>query len=132
MEDNRGKLFTCYDPKFLAWTVAAAIVTVVLSFAGNRFAPLSLPRLLIAGGEALAIGGVIVAMVVRLGKLDELQRHIQYESIAYAFGVGLAVITGWEFLEKAGLPHVDWGVWAWPAMTVIWGLALSIVSRRYR
>jgi len=126
------KLFSCYDPKFLAWTLAAAIVTVVLASMGKRYAPLSPSRLLIAGGQAVVIGWVIVAMVVRLGRLDELQRHIQRESIAYAFGVGLAAITGWEYLERAGLPHIDWGMWAWPMMTVVWGVALLFVTRRYR
>ena len=131
MSDD-GKLFTCYDPKFLAWAVAVAVATVAMTVAAKRFAPMSAARIALAVGQAVALGGVIVAMVVRLGKLDELQRHIQYESIAYAFGIGLAAITGWEVLEKAGLPHVDWGAWAFPMMTAIWGVALFTIARRYR
>jgi hypothetical protein len=131
MSDD-GKLFSCYDPWFLAWALAAALATVVLTIAAKRFAPMSVARLLLALGQGAAVGGVIVAAIVRLRRLDELQRQIQREAISYAFATGLAAIVGWSFLEKAGLPHVDWGVWSWPMMTALWGGALLFVMRRYR
>lgn len=131
MSDD-GKLFSCYDPKFLAWALVAALATVAMTIAAKRLEPTSTARILLAVGQAAALGSVIVAMVVRLRRLDELQRQIQQESITYAFGIGLAAIVGWEFFERAGLPRVDWGTWAWPMMTVLWGGALLVVRRRYR
>lgn len=131
MSDD-GKLFSCYDPKFLAWALVAAFATVVMTIAAKRFPPMSAARIALAIGQAAALGSVIVAMVVRLRRLDELQRQIQQESIAYAFGIGLAAIVGWRFFERAGFPRVEWGAWALPMMTVLWGGALVFVARRYR
>ena len=123
--------FKCYEPRFLAWALVAALVTVVAAFVAKRFEPGSAPRLALAALEAVAMGAVVLGLVVRMRHLDELQRRIQFESLAVAFGVTGASIQGWGFFEKAGLPRFDWGLWGWPCMAVVWAVAFVFVKRRY-
>ena len=35
-------------------------------------------------------------------------------------------------LEKAGLPGLEWGLWGWPIMVLLWGGGLIGLQRRYR
>jgi len=64
-------------------------------------------------------------------RMDELQRRIQFEGMAFAFlGTALLCLT-WGFLQNAGLPHAD-VIWVAPLLIALWGLGLSIASRRYQ
>jgi len=63
--------------------------------------------------------------------LDELQRRIQFEGLAFSFlGTCLISLT-WGFLQNAGLPHAD-VIWVTPLLIMLWGLGLAIASRRYQ
>lgn len=121
----------CYDPRFLAWTLAGVAVAVAAAIAGKGFEPRTAPRLALAGVQAASMGAVILAVVLRMRHLDELQRRIQFESIAVAFGVSAAAISGWGYFEKAGLPRAAWSEWGWPLMVAVWGVAFLIVKKRY-
>jgi hypothetical protein len=123
--------FKCYDPRFVAWALVAAAVTIGAAFLGRRFEPGTAPRLALAALEAATMGAVILGLVFRMRYLDELQRQIQFESLAVAFGVTGAAIQGWGFFEKAGLPRFEWGLWGWPFMAVVWAIAFVVVKRRY-
>ncbi len=73
----------------------------------------------------------LVAVVRHLGRLDELQRRIQFEALAFAFG-GTALLTfGYGFVENVGFPHLSW-FWVWPLMAMLWGIGLVAANRRYR
>ena len=63
--------------------------------------------------------------------LDELQRRIQFEGMAFSFlGTCLISLT-WGFLQNAGLPHAD-VIWVTPMLILLCGLGLGIASRRYQ
>lgn len=63
--------------------------------------------------------------------LDELQRRIQFEGMAFSFlGTCLISLT-WGFLQNAGLPRAD-VIWVTPLLIMLWGLGLAISSRRYQ
>lgn len=63
--------------------------------------------------------------------LDELQRRIQFEGVAFAFlGTCLISLT-WGFLQNAGLPRAD-VIWVPPLLIMLWGLGLGVASRRYQ
>ena len=78
------------------------------------------------GGLAVA-----VAIIRQFGRMDELQRKIQFDAISLAF-LGTALLTlAYGFLENAGLPHLSMFT-VWPVMGALW-LAGSIGSTlRYR
>lgn len=74
----------------------------------------------------------IPAVVLRLFReLDELQRRIQLEGLAFGFTATAVLTLSYGFLQNAGLPQVNW-VWVWPVMGVCWSLGLAISRRRYR
>ncbi len=76
-------------------------------------------------------GFALVAAVRHLGRLDELQRRIQFEALAFAFG-GTALVTfGYGFVENVGFPHLSW-FWVWPVMALLWTLGLVLANRRYQ
>src|SRR4030095_11367812 len=125
------KLFACYQPRFLAFSFAGGLAVIGLALWSKRFEPGSAARLALAGAERAVGGACIVTSVMLLRRLDELQQRIQFESIAIAFGLTGAIVTGWSFVSKAGAPAVDWGAWAYPPMVVLWVAALAFVRRRY-
>jgi hypothetical protein len=62
--------------------------------------------------------------------LDEMQRRIQFEGLAFSFlATGLITLT-YGFLENAGLPRLNW-IWIVPILTLSWSIGLTIASRRY-
>ncbi|TFI57693.1 hypothetical protein E2493_13675 [Sphingomonas parva] len=79
------------------------------------------------------IGAVAAAWVIlrAILRMDEMQRRIQLEAIAFSF-LGTALITfGWGFAQEAGLPGLHaFGVWA--IMGSLWGLGVGILTLRYR
>ena len=130
--DNLRDYFKCYDPRFVFWTFAGLALLAAASFAGLAFDKGSWARFTCAGLQAATMGTLIVAGVLRTRHLDELQRRIQLESIALAFAIGAAAITGWGYFEFAGAPQVNWGLWTWPLFAAVWMTSLLLTRRRYR
>ena len=129
--DRMRDYFKCYDPRFRAWVLAGVFVLFVATYASLAFPRGSTGRFLCAGVQAASLGAVIIASVLRMRHLDELQRRIQLESIALTFAIGSATISGWGFFEHAGAPRFDWGLWLWPFFAVTWVIALLATRRRY-
>ena len=63
--------------------------------------------------------------------LDELQRRIQFEGIAFSFLATCLLTLTWGFLQNAGFPQAD-VIWVAPLLIMFWGLGLGIASRRYQ
>ena len=63
-------------------------------------------------------------------RLDELQRRIQFEGIAFSFLATCLLTLTWGFLQTAGWPQAD-VIWVAPLLIMLWGLGLGIASRRY-
>ena len=74
---------------------------------------------------------VMAACVRYIRMIDELQRLIALEALAIGFGGTAAVTFAYGFLERAGLPHINW-MWVWPVMGAFWILGQAIAERRYR
>ena len=111
--------------------LCAGVVLVAAAFE-KRFAPASPARLALALVQAGATAAVIVAIYRNIMQLDELLHRIMLEALALAFaGTGL-LAAGYGFLERAGLPRIDWGLWQWPAMVVLWAVGLVIAKWRFR
>lgn len=88
-------------------------------------------RTVVALTPVIPVALVFVAVARFMLSIDELQRQIQLESMAFAAGfTALAAVT-YGFLESAGLPRPS----AWLTYTVVmvaWGLSVPIVTRRYK
>ncbi len=73
----------------------------------------------------------LFAFVRYLGRMDELQRRIQLEALAFAFG-GTALLTfGYGFLQLVGFPQVSW-FFVWPIMGALWIAGKVLANRRYK
>ena len=129
---NQSRLFKCYDPRFFAMCMVAVVVMIGAAFLARSFEPGSAPRVALAALQALAMGSVVVGSVLVTRKLDELQQRIHSEALALAFAATGALISGYAFLERAGLPSIRWGLWAWPVMVALWAGGLLYVRRRYQ
>ena len=62
--------------------------------------------------------------------LDELQRRIQLEAVAFSFLATCLITLTWAFQQNAGLPRFDVS-WVAPLLIMLWGLGLGIAKRRY-
>jgi hypothetical protein len=73
----------------------------------------------------------LIAFVRFMGGMDELQRSIQLEGIAFGFG-GTAILTfGYGFLQGVGFPTLNW-TFIFPLMIGLWGIGVAVAGRRYR
>ena len=62
--------------------------------------------------------------------LDELQRRIQFEAVAFSFLATCLITLTWAFQQNAGLPRFDVS-WVAPLLILLWSLGLAIAKRRY-
>lgn len=62
--------------------------------------------------------------------LDELQRRIQFEAVAFSFLATCLITLTWAFQQNAGLPRFD-VAWVAPLLIILWSLGLAIAKRRY-
>ncbi len=119
-----------YLKEFLG-SMAAYTATVPLSvwlLKGHEHSAL---RFLFAVLPVIPSGLAMWAAIRFFRGLDELQRRIQFEGMAFSFlGTCLISLT-WGFLQNAGLPHAD-VIWVTPLLILLWGLGLRIASRRYQ
>ncbi|MGI9061902.1 MAG: hypothetical protein ACR2H5_25385 [Ktedonobacteraceae bacterium] len=73
----------------------------------------------------------MIAYMRFVGRIDELQRRIQFEGLAFGFG-GTSILTfSYGFLENVGFPHISW-LFVFPLMIALWGIGVAIASWRYR
>ena len=75
--------------------------------------------------------GIIWAVLRQLARMDELQRRLQLEALAFAFA-GTAVATfSYGFMENVGYPRVSMFA-VWPLMAVLWTIGLFAARWRYQ
>lgn len=74
-----------------------------------------------------------LVLVIRrsITQMDELARHIHYQALAVVAAMMVTAIAGWAFLERAGLPHIEWSIYAAPAFTLAWAVLVTLIARRY-
>jgi hypothetical protein len=63
--------------------------------------------------------------------LDELQRRIQFEGIAFSFLGTCLISLNWGVLQRAGLPHAD-VTWVTLVMLALYSIGILIACRRYQ
>ena len=79
------------------------------------------------------VPAVFIPLVVmrRVTRMDELQRRITFEALAFAF-VGTALLTlGYGFLQLVGFPQASW-LLVWPVMGALWLVGSLLANRRYK
>jgi hypothetical protein len=72
-----------------------------------------------------------VAVVYFFRVMDEMQKRIQLEGLAFGFVATAVLSLTYGFLGNAGLPQPNW-IWVWPVMAACWAAGLALAYRRYR
>ena len=63
--------------------------------------------------------------------VDEFQRKVQFEGLAFSMAVTVVITLTLGFLERAGFPRLD-TLWIPIMMIFLWGLGVALANRRYR
>lgn len=64
-------------------------------------------------------------------RIDELQRRIQSEALAFGFASAGILTFSYGFLENVGFPRLSW-IFVFPLMIAMWGIGAAIAARRYQ
>jgi hypothetical protein len=73
----------------------------------------------------------LVGIMRAVRAMDEMQRRVHLEGVAFAFVVTVLVTLTWGLLERAGMPKLP-SVWVCTLMLALWGIGNRIAARRYR
>jgi hypothetical protein len=115
------------------YSMIAYIVTLSLSLIGLGFFndyPFNPARIVVALAPVVPVVFMIVAFLRYLNSIDELQQRIQLLAIGFAAGTTGMLTFSYGFLESVGFPPISL-LWVFPAMILLWGLGVAVISRRY-
>jgi hypothetical protein len=124
--------FRCFDGRYLLETAVAAAAVVALAFVARGFERGSVPRVAVGVAQGAAFAFVLARSLLAIRKLDEMLQRIHLVGIAISFGITGAAVSIAGFVGDAGARVTDLGLWTWILMLVAWGLAVEVMSRRYR
>ena len=111
-----------------------AAITIVICAQVLRFFDLATEwRVIIALIPAIPTAIMVWVMAKAIMEMDELQRKIQIEGLAFAFG-GTAFATlfyGMLQIARVGLPHIS-TLFIYVLMVALYGIGTLLAGRRYR
>lgn len=119
-----------YTQEFIPAMLAYAVVTMASVWLLKHHGQSPL-RFLIAVTPVIPAAVAMWAAIRYFRGVDELQRRIQFEGLAFSFLATCLIALTWGFLQNAGLPHAD-VIWIAPLLVFLWGVGGCIASRRYR
>ena len=113
---------------FLGWAVCFTIAMRMLRSGMVADAPLTW---IVAAAPSLAAIGVLVGYTRYLRAIDELQRLIQLQALAWGFGGGFFAICGYLPFVLLGAPALD-AATATTVLAVVFSMATLAGAWRYR
>lgn len=120
-----------YTREFLT-AMAAYVIVLPLSIVLIIASPHSAWwRILLALAPVVPVLFGMRAFIRFFSRMDELQRRIQLEALAFSFGVTAIVTFSYGLLVYVGFPSISW-VYILPLMTALWGIGAGIATRRYK
>lgn len=72
----------------------------------------------------------LVAILRAIRRMDELERRIHFEAVAFAFAATALLTFTYGLLENVVFPRVSL-IWILPLMIVLWTLGQALARRRY-
>lgn len=125
MDPNSKRYLKEFLPAMAAYTAMVPISIWLLR--GQEHSPL---RFVYAVLPVIPSAFAMWAAVRFFHGLDELQRRIQFEGLAFSFLATCLITLTYGFLENAGFPRLNW-VWIVPILILSWKLGLVIAGRKY-
>ena len=111
-----------------AYVVVLVGVNVIADHIGNANKSLLIVLSLL---PMVPIAFAVASAVRYMNDADELERHIQLNSLAITFATTAFVSLSYGFLEGAGFPRLSMFV-VWPFMGAVWLVTSLIMRLRYR
>lgn len=109
----------------------AYIILLPLSLHLNEANPTAPWRVPVALLPVIPVALSFWAVLRYVGRLDEMQRRIQFEALVAAVGATIVLTFAYGALENLGLPSLNlMGIT--PLIVVLWSLGLVLANRRYR
>ncbi len=124
------KAQTLYLRRFIS-AMLGYVILLSLSLIGIERWPDSAWRFALA---LLPVTPLIVALWAILAFLlqqDELQQHIQLGATAFAASAAGLLTFAYGLLENVGFPPFR-TIWFLPLIVVLWGVGVTIFSRKYQ
>ena len=120
-----------YLKEFMS-AMAAYVILVVASIAIINFSPSGAWwRIPVAVTPIIPAIFAMRAYIRFVSRIDELQRRIQFEGLAFGFGAAGILTFSYGFLENVGFPHISW-LWVFPFMIAMWGIGAALAARKYQ
>ena len=111
--------------------VAAGII-LGAALAAKQFERGSAPRIALGLLQGLASASAVILPVRSIRALDEMQQRINLEALACACAGRGALTPLYAFMTTAGRPALDWALYVWPLMVLLWAIGFLRAHRRYR
>ncbi len=126
MDANERRYLKEIGSSMAAFTAMVAVSIWLLK--GHEHSPL---RYLVALLPVIPSAFAIRSAIRFFRGLDELQRRIQFEAIAFSFLGTCLISLNWGVLQRAGLPHAD-VIWVALLMLALYSVGILIGCRRYQ
>jgi hypothetical protein len=125
--DNSGRT---YLKEFGGAMVAYAMVlfAAIAVVNANRTAPW---RYVVVVLPVIPLCFALLAFLRFFRRMDEFQRRIQLEALAFSFGATMLITATYTFLEAAGAPRLPM-ISVVPVMSVLWGIGAAVAIRGYQ
>ena len=72
----------------------------------------------------------LVAILRAIRRMDELERRIHFEAVAFAFAATALLTFTYGLLENVAFPRISL-TWILPLMIVLWTAGQALARRRY-
>jgi hypothetical protein len=125
MDANHKRYLKEFIPAMAAYVVIVYVSVWLLKH--HEHSPL---RFLLAVLPVIPAAFAMWAAIRYFRGLDELQRRIQFEGLAFSFLATCLIALSWGFLQNAGLPHAD-VIWVAPLLIGLWGVGTCVAKLRY-
>jgi len=122
---------TKYRKQMLLWAVIYCSVTYGSVYVLKNYDIGGVgARTLIALLPMLPIVWVGMLTMKHVRQLDELQRKIQMEAVAFSAMTTALLTCSYGFMEGVGYPELD-TIWILPMLSVLWVVGQILARRRY-
>ena len=124
--------FRCFNSRVALIALVVATAVIVLGWWGRNQPVGSPQRILAAFGQVAGFLWILFEIVGAVRTLDELERRIHAEALAFSATAIVFVSGSWYFLHKAGLPAVNWAEYSLAMLSLLWSASVFWIYRRYR
>lgn len=126
MKENVRTYLKHFSATMIAYSILLIVSRLLLNTVDNQAL-----RIVIAILPVLPMPFGIWVVMTFVRSLDELQRRIQFEAVAFSMLMTGGITFTLGFLADAGIPQLSL-IWVFPMSIGLWGVGQFIAARRYQ